>query len=53
MSTTDILAVGATIAGLAMAFSPILQIRRMRRTRSSNDVSLQYLAMLDLSLIHI
>ena len=46
MTTTDILAVGATIAGLAMAFSPILQIRRMRRTRSSNDVSLLYLGLL-------
>ena len=46
MTTTDFLAVGATIAGLAMAFSPILQIRRMRRTRSSNDVSLLYLGLL-------
>jgi len=46
VTTTDTLAVGATIAGLAMAFSPILQIRRMRRTRSSNDVSLLYLGLL-------
>jgi len=46
VTTTDFLAVGATIAGLAMAFSPILQIRRMRRTRSSNDVSLLYLGLL-------
>lgn len=46
MSTTDLLAVAATVAGLAMALSPALQIRRMRRTRSSNDVSLLYLGLL-------
>ncbi len=51
MSTTDILAVGATIAGLTMAFSPTLQIRRMRRTRSSHDVSLQYLGLLCLGFV--
>ena len=51
MSTTDILAVGATIAGLTMAFSPVLQIRRMRRTRSSHDVSLQYLGLLCLGFV--
>ena len=46
MSTTDILAVTATIAGVLMAISPVLQVRRMLRTRSSNDVSLLYLSML-------
>jgi MtN3 and saliva related transmembrane protein len=46
VSTTDILAITATIAGLLMAISPVLQIRRMFRTRSSNDVSLLYLSML-------
>lgn len=51
MSASDMLAVGATIAGLAMALSPSLQIRRMRRTRSSNDVSLLYLSMLSLGFI--
>ncbi len=51
MSTSDVLAVLATIAGLAMAFSPTLQIRRMRRTRSSNDVSLLYLGMLSLGFV--
>ncbi|MHB8959917.1 MAG: SemiSWEET family sugar transporter [Candidatus Limnocylindrales bacterium] len=51
MSTTDILAVGATIAGLTMAFSPVLQIRRMRRTRSSHDVSLQYMGLLCLGFV--
>ena len=46
MQAADILAVCATIAGVLMALSPFLQIRRMRRTRSSNDVSLLYLSML-------
>ncbi len=46
MQTADILAVCATIAGVLMALSPYLQIRRMRRTRSSNDVSLLYMSML-------
>ena len=51
MSTTDLLAVGATIAGLVMALSPVLQIRRMRRTRSSHDISLQYLGLLCLGFL--
>lgn len=51
MSASDLLAVGATIAGLAMAVSPLLQIRRMRRTRSSHDVSLLYLSLLDLGFV--
>ena len=46
MQAADILAVCATIAGVLMALSPYLQIRRMRRTRSSNDVSLLYMSML-------
>ena len=46
MNTVDVLATCATIAGVLMAMSPVLQIRRMRRTRSSNDVSLLYLSML-------
>ena len=46
MQPADVLAVCATIAGVLMALSPFLQIRRMRRTRSSNDVSLLYLSML-------
>ena len=32
----DVLALCATIAGVLMALSPYLQIRRMRRTKSSN-----------------
>jgi MtN3 and saliva related transmembrane protein len=46
VDTVGILAVIATIAGLLMAVSPTLQVRRMIRTRSSNDVSLLYLTML-------
>jgi uncharacterized protein with PQ loop repeat len=46
VDSVGILAVTATIAGLLMAVSPILQVRRMSRTRSSNDVSLLYLTML-------
>lgn len=46
MTNTETLAVLATVAGVLMAISPTLQIRRMRRTRSSNDVSLLYLSML-------
>jgi uncharacterized protein with PQ loop repeat len=46
VDTITILATCATIAGILMAASPLLQIRRMRRTRSSNDVSLLYLSML-------
>lgn len=46
MNTPDILAVCATLAGVLMAMAPFLQIRRMRRTKSSNDVSLLYLSML-------
>jgi len=51
MTTSDFLAVGATFAGLAMALSPVLQIRRMLRTRSSNDLSLLYLSLLDVGFI--
>ncbi len=51
MSTPEILAVVATLAGFAMALSPTLQIRRMRHTRSSRDVSLLYLSMLDLGFV--
>lgn len=46
MTITDYLAVAATIAGLAMAISPSLQVRRMFQTRSSRDVSIGYLSML-------
>lgn len=47
MTTPEILAVAATTAGILMAMAPILQIRRMLHTRSSRDVSLLYLSMLE------
>ena len=42
----DILAVLATGYGVLMAISPTLQIRRMRATGSSADLSIGYLAVL-------
>lgn len=51
MTTSDVLAVAATFAGLLMAISPIFQIRRIRRTRSSNDVSLLNLGLLCLGFV--
>lgn len=51
MTTPEILAVIATLAGFMMALSPTLQIRRIRHTRSSRDVSLLYLSLLDLGFV--
>jgi MtN3 and saliva related transmembrane protein len=51
VTAPEVLAVLATLAGFGMALSPTLQIRRMRRTRSSRDVSLQYLTLLDLGFV--
>jgi MtN3 and saliva related transmembrane protein len=42
----NLLAVAATFWGLLMAVAPLLQIRRMHQTRSSTDVSVGYLAVL-------
>ena len=42
MTTTDILGTLALIAGVLMAMSPALQVRRMLQTRSSRDYSLGY-----------
>ena len=43
---TDTLAVLAATWGVLMALSPLLQIRRMLDRRSSEDLSLSYLAVL-------
>jgi uncharacterized protein with PQ loop repeat len=40
---TDALGITAATFGVLMAVSPLLQIRRMLQTRSSADVSLGYL----------
>lgn len=42
----DVLGTAALLAGLLMAVSPALQVRRMLRTRSSRDFSLGYAALL-------
>ncbi|MPZ69548.1 MAG: hypothetical protein GEU71_08470 [Actinobacteria bacterium] len=43
---TTALAIGAATWGVVMALSPILQIRRMVRRRSSRDVSIGYFSVL-------
>ena len=40
------LAVAAAVWGVLMGVSPVLQIRRMLRQRSSRDVSISYFAVL-------
>jgi MtN3 and saliva related transmembrane protein len=46
MSFETILAWVATSYGVVMALSPVLQIRRILRLRSSEDVSIGYLAVI-------
>ena len=46
-SMTDALAITAAAFGVLMAVAPLLQIRRMLQTRSSTDVSLGYLWVLE------
>lgn len=46
MDGTEVLAVAAATWGVAMAVSPVLQIRRMLATRSAEDVSLGYFGIL-------
>ena len=42
MNASDVLGPAALVAGLLMAVSPVLQVRRMLQTRSSRDFSLGY-----------
>jgi MtN3 and saliva related transmembrane protein len=51
MTLTEQLAIAATLTGILMALAPSLQIRRMFRTRSSRDVSIGYLVLLDLGFV--
>ena len=51
MAIPEILAVAATLTGILMALAPSLQIRRMFQTHSSRDVSIGYLALLDLGFV--
>ena len=46
MSTTTLLAIIASIWGIAMALSPTLQIRHMIVARSSSGISIPYLGVL-------
>ncbi len=45
---TDTLGLAAASWGVLMALSPLLQIRRMLERRSSADVSIAYLAVLEI-----
>ena len=45
---TDALSIAAATFGVVMAISPLLQIRRMFQTRSSTDVSLGYLWVIEI-----
>lgn len=47
MSTMTMLALAASTWGIAMALSPVLQIRTMVARRSSRGISLAYLAVLN------
>jgi len=49
--TESILAVAAAVWGIAMGLSPLLQIRRMRETRSSRDVSVPYFLVLNVGFL--
>lgn len=43
---TTVLALSAAAYGILMALAPLLQVSRMRRQRSSRDVSIGYFAIL-------
>jgi len=49
--SASILALVATAWGIAMGLSPTLQIRQMLQNRSSRDVSLGYLLVLDVGFL--
>lgn len=46
-----LLAVVVAVWGIAMGLSPLLQIRRMRLTRSSRDVSVPYFMVLNVGFL--
>ena len=51
MNATDLLGTAALIAGLLMAVSPALQVRRMLQTRSSRDFSIGYPTLLSVGFV--
>ena len=48
---TDFLALADATWGVAMAVSPLLQVRRMRATGSSADLSIGYLSVLQVGFV--
>jgi MtN3 and saliva related transmembrane protein len=46
MSTTAVLGIAATLVGVAMGLSPLLQVRTILERRSSDDVSVPFFAVL-------
>ena len=48
---TDALALSAALWGVMMAIAPLLQIRRILHRNSSDDVSLAYLAVLQIGFV--
>jgi uncharacterized protein with PQ loop repeat len=51
VTAESFLAASAASWGVVMGLSPVLQIRRMLRTRSSRDVSIGYLIVLNLGFL--
>jgi MtN3 and saliva related transmembrane protein len=51
VNVTDTLGAAALIAGLLMAVSPVLQVRRMLQTRSSRDFSIGYPTLLSVGFV--
>jgi uncharacterized protein with PQ loop repeat len=51
VSTVTLLALAASTWGIAMALSPVLQIRTMIARRSSRGISLAYLAVLNVGFV--
>jgi MtN3 and saliva related transmembrane protein len=47
-AVTDLLALFAASWGVLMAISPLLQVRRILERRSSSDISLSYLGVLQI-----
>ncbi len=51
VTVADTLGIAAAAWGVLMAISPLLQIRRMVERRSSADVSIAYLAVLEFGFV--
>ena len=51
MTTESTLAIVASVWGIAMGLSPVLQIRQMLRTRSSRDFSVASFVVLNIGFL--